>query len=191
MLCHPPAGLAEKADRDKPLNIDADRMTADDAKQLSVFEGRVVMTKGTMQLHADRVTVRQDSEGNQYGVATGNPATFRQKRDGLDEWVDGEAQRIEYDSKVERVELFDRARLRREQDEVRGNYISYDSKTEFFRVQSTKEGSAPTSGDAPLSSRVRAVLQPKSKDKTGVAATPAPAPLDLKPAPDISNPRPE
>ena len=173
---------AERADRDKPVNIEANRMDADDAKKTSVFEGGVVLTQGTLAIRADRITVRQDSEGFQYGVAVGKPATFRQKREGSEEYVDGEAGRIEYDGRADRVQLFDRARLRREGgDDVRGNYISYDSKTEYFTVQAAK--------DAPAQSRdgrVRAVIMPRKKEG---GAGEAAAPLELKPAPAINNPR--
>ena len=169
---------AERTDRDKPVNIEADRMLADDQKQTAVFEGRVVLTQGTFVLRADKLTVRQDPQGGQTGVAVGAPATFRQKRDGVDEWIDGEALRIEYDGKTERVELFDKARISRDKDEVRGNYISYDSRTEVFRVQPSKDAAGPPGREG----RVRAVIQPKKKDE------PAPrpeAPLDLKPATDL------
>ncbi|HSD54511.1 MAG TPA: lipopolysaccharide transport periplasmic protein LptA [Burkholderiales bacterium] len=169
---------AERTDRDKPVSVEADRMMADDQKQTAVFEGRVVLTQGTFVLRADRLTVKQDAEGFQNGVAVGSPATFRQKRDGVDEWIDGEAQRIEYDGKAERVELFDKARVSREKDEVRGNYISYDSRSEVFRVQPSKDAAAPGGREG----RVRAVIQPKKKD---VAAPPPAEPLDLKPATDL------
>jgi lipopolysaccharide export system protein LptA len=169
---------AERTDRDKPVNIEADRMLADDQKQTAVFEGRVVLTQGTFVLRADKLTVRQDTQGGQTGVAVGAPATFRQKRDGVDEWIDGEALRIEYDGKTERVELFDKARISRDKDEVRGNYISYDSRTEVFRVQPSKDAAGPPGREG----RVRAVIQPKKKDE----AAPRPgAPLDLKPATDL------
>lgn len=169
---------AERTDRDKPVSVEADRMMADDQKQTAVFEGRVVLTQGTFVLRADRLTVKQDAQGFQTGVAVGSPATFRQKRDGVDEWIDGEAQRIEYDGKAERVELFDKARVSREKDEVRGNYISYDSRSEVFRVQPSKDAAAPGGREG----RVRAVIQPKKKD---VAAPPPAEPLDLKPATDL------
>ena len=191
-LWHADAVMAEKADRDKPVNVEADRLTVDDNRQVSVFEGRVVVTQGTMQLRADRVVVRQDSEGFQFGTATGNLATFRQKREGVDEWIDGEAERIEYDGKKEFVEFFNRAKLRRELDETRGNYIAYDSKTEFFRVQSAKD--VPVATGAQQSARVRAVIQPKAKDKDKPASPAAAAPvssISLKPAPGITNPRSE
>jgi lipopolysaccharide export system protein LptA len=167
---------AERADSQKPVNVEADRLTADDAKQTAVFEGKVVVTQGTRILRADRVTIRQDGEGFSYAVAEGRPATFREKREGADEWVDGEAQRIEYDGKKEFVELFTNARLNRNKDEIRGNYISYDQKADLFQVKGTKD--APASGTR--ESRVRAVIQPKPK--TGEAAPVPSAPLELKPS---------
>jgi lipopolysaccharide export system protein LptA len=174
---------AERDDRDKPVNIEADRMLADDQKQTAVFEGRVVLTQGTFVLRADKLTVRQDAQGFQTGVAVGAPATFRQKRDGVDEWIEGEAQRIEYDGKGERVELFDRARVTRDKDEVRGNYISYDTRSEIYRVQGAKElPAAPAGRDG----RVRATLQPKKKDEGAAARPPA---LELKPAPGLETGR--
>ncbi len=168
---------AERADRDKPINVEADRMTADDLKKLAIFEGRVVLTQGTTTLRADRVVVRQDKDGMQSATATGKPATFRTKRDGVDEWIDGESERIEYDQRQERVELFDRAKLLRDKDEVRGDYISYETRTEFFQVQPTKSV-AGTSGAR--SGRVSATFQPKPKP-----AAPA-APVELRPEPALS-----
>jgi lipopolysaccharide export system protein LptA len=176
---------AERADRDKPVNIESDRMNADDAQKTAVFEGRVVLTQGTLLIRADRLTVRQDSEGFHSAVAVGRLATFRQRREGLDEYIDGEAERIEYDGRADRVQLFNSAHIRRDGgDDVRGSYISYDSKTEYFSVQSAKDASAQ-SRDA----RVRAVIMPKKKEGNAVVpGTPA-APLDLRPVPAIAAPR--
>ena len=177
-----PAALAERADRDKPVNVESDRMLADNTKKISTFEGHAVVTQGTLIIRADKIVIRQDEEGVQYGVATGNPASFRQKREGYDEYVDGDALRIEYDGKTERVEFFDNAHLHRDSgDDVRGSYISYDQKTEFFTVKSN--------GDAPRQSRdarVRAVIMPKKKDAPAAAPS---APLPLKNAPAITSPR--
>ena len=166
------AALAEKADRDKPIHLEADRVTVDDAKQLAVFEGNVVLTQGTMVIRGSRMEVRQDNEGFKSGVTWGDLAYFRQKRDGVDEVIEGWAERIEYDGRADKVQMFNRAQLKRGQDEVRGNYISYDSRTEFFQVIGGKNGTAGDSGG-----RVRAVLQPKPKD-TPAAQPPGP----LKPA---------
>ena len=135
-----------------------------------------------MRIRADRVTVHQDREGYQFTVAIGKPTTFRQKREGLDEYIDGEAERIEYDGKRGPGGILQQRPAKpRPADEVRGNYISYDSKTEYFSVQSAKDAS-PQSRDA----RVRAVIMPKKKE--GSAVAPA-APLELRPAPAIAAPR--
>lgn len=182
LACTVPA-IAEKADRDKPINLEADRVSIDDAKQLAIFEGNVLLTQGTLQIRGDRMEVRQDKDGFKYGTTWGNLAYFRQKRDGYDEYIEGWAERIEYDGRADTMQMFNRAQMRRGEDEVRGNYISYDSKTEFFRVTGIED---KTAGAGKPESRVRAVIQPKSKDKP----RPSP-PVALKPAEAIASPREE
>jgi lipopolysaccharide export system protein LptA len=151
---------AEKADREKPTNVEANRMTSDEARRVSIFEGSVVLTKGTISVRAERIVVRQDAEGFQYASATGAPVRFRQKGDAVGSqegvWIDGEALRVEIDEKNERIELHDNARITRDQDEVRGSYILYDQRSEFFSVSSAKGVPAAAPGG-----RVRAVIQPK------------------------------
>ena len=182
LLCMLPlSAFGEKADRDKPVNIEADRVTIDDAKQVATFEGNVVLTQGTMQIRGDKMVVRQDAEGFQYGVATGNLANFRQKREGIDEYIEGFAERIEYDGKAERVQMFKRAVMKRGMDEVRGDYISYDATTEFFRVNGGGK-QVGTAGNP--DGRVRAVIQPKPK-----VAPPPGAPVPLQPLPELAAPR--
>lgn len=154
--------LAEKADKDKPTNIEANRMSSDDTKRMSIFEGNVVLTKGTVVVRADRLVVRQDADGFQFATAYGKPVRFRQKgdpkgdREGV--WTDGEALRVEIDDRNERIELFERARVTRDQDVVNGEHIFLDQRTEFFSV-SAAQGAAPTSPEG----RVKAVIQPKTK----------------------------
>src|SRR6266446_3390498 len=82
------SALAEKADRDKPINIESDSMISDDAKKVATFEGRVVLTQGSLIIRADRIVVRQNGDGFQRGVATGKPATFRLKREGAGEYIE-------------------------------------------------------------------------------------------------------
>ena len=164
---------AERADRGKPINLESDRMRVDDAQKISVFEGKVVMTQGTLSIRADKITVRQDKEGYQYGSASGNLANFRQKRDGADEYIEGEAERIEYNGKIDKVEFFNRARLKREPaDEVHGNYISYDSRTEYFTVSG---GEGPNASGGP-DGRVRAVIQPRNTGDGAAAGSASGAP---------------
>src|ERR1700693_3390857 len=85
----PGIALADKSDRDKPVNIEADRVTIDDKKKQSAFEGNVTLSQGTLMLKADRVLVKQDAGGFNFAVAYGKPAYFKQKREGYDEYIEG------------------------------------------------------------------------------------------------------
>jgi lipopolysaccharide export system protein LptA len=180
------AGLAhaEKADRNKPMNIEADALRHEDQKQTSVFTGRVVVTKGSIVIRGARVEVRQDAEGNQYGLVTAEPgklAFYRQKRDGVDEFIEGEAETIEYDSRADTVKFLRRAQMRRYRgatlnDEITGSTILFDNTTEVFSVDG---GAAQGTPGAPAP-RVRAMLMPKPED-TGAAAA-ASKPGTPKPA---------
>ena len=151
---------AERGDRDKPVNIEADKLTADDTKKITYFEGKVILTQGTIRLTADHMTVREDPDGFKYASAYGNPVTFRQKRDGVNEWIDGVAQHMEYNGKIDRVELFEKAVVHRDKDEIRGDYLSYDTKTEFLQARG-----GPGQDQAAPGGRVHVTLQPKKSEK--------------------------
>jgi len=173
IMCAPHA-LAERADRYKPTNVESDRMNYDDLKQVNVFTGSVVLTRGTILMRGDRLVLQQDAEGYQYGTANGRLASFRQKRDGIDEWVEGYGEEVHYDGKTERLRFTGRAKIRRLEgtrvvDEIEGAVIVYDSRTEQYEVEG---GTA--AGPAVAGGRVRVVIQPKLGD--GAAAAPAPAP---------------
>lgn len=159
---------AERADRDKPIHLEADRVEVDDLAKVSTYQGNVRLVQGTLLFTADKLVVRQDAAGFFTGSASGNPAYFRQKREGVDEYIEGWANRIEYDGQQEKVELFGNARVRRGQDEVRGSYIAYDMKKEFYQVK----GGPDAASDTNPKGRVRAVIQPKPKT-TESPATPA------------------
>lgn len=158
--------LAEKADADKPTNIEASQMSYDDLKQVNTFTGNVVLTRGTLLMKAGKVVVTTDPAGYQFATlyaAPGALASFRQKRDGgANLWVEGQAERIEYDAKTEIAKLYTRARLKRLDggktlDEVEGEFISYDSSSEFFNVSNSASG-AGTSG----SGRIKVTIQPRT-----------------------------
>lgn len=160
--------LAEKADRDKPMNVEADALRYDDAKQVSVFTGRVVLTKGTIIIRGDKVDVRQDADGNQFGRVTaepGNLAFFRQKREGVDEYIEGVGQTIDYDGRADTVKFVTNAQLRRFvggklNDEFKAAVIVYNNNTEVFTLDGTP---APDRQAGAPSGRVRATLTPKTE----------------------------
>ncbi|MDR7380293.1 lipopolysaccharide export system protein LptA [Rhodoferax ferrireducens] len=146
------------------MNVESDAMRYDDLKQTNVFTGRVVMTKGTIIIRGARVDVRQDAEGNQFGVVTAEPgklAYFKQKREGLDEYIEGEGETIEYSSKLDNVRFIKRAVMRRlvgskVNDEITGGLIVYDNTTDVFTVDNNLGGQNTQNG------RVRAMLTPKA-----------------------------
>jgi lipopolysaccharide export system protein LptA len=150
----------EKADRDKPTQIEANRMSADDVKRMTIFEGNVILTKGTVAVRAERIIVRQDAEGYQLTSATGAPVRFKQKLDPKEgekegQWMDGEALRVEIDERKQTLELFDSARVNRGGDQVAGNYILVDQNSEYFSVSAGKDGEE----------RVKMTIQPKAAPK--------------------------
>ncbi|MBI3231281.1 MAG: lipopolysaccharide transport periplasmic protein LptA [Burkholderiales bacterium] len=180
LLCAAKPALAERADSKKPLDVKAEQMAYDDAKQVSTFTGNVVMARGTLLLKAGSVKLTQDAAGYQFAslAAGGNsPASFRQKRDGGDFWVEGRADRIEYDGKTELVKFYSRARLTRLEghlikDEITGEVITYDSRNEVFSVETNHsnanngdKGEKSDSASAQKGKRVTTVIQPRVQDK--------------------------
>ncbi len=166
LACHVPASHAERADRDQPVHLEAAQVSIDDANQISTFTGNVQLTQGTMTIRGDKIVVRQDKDGLQHGTATGQPASFRQKRESLGEYVEGYGERIEYDSENTTVDLFGQARIQRGHDEVRGEHISYNFRTEIFQARSTPD--QDTGGAS--KGRVRVIIQPKSNPVPAVPA---------------------
>ena len=184
LLCSFPA-LAERADREKPINLEADRISMDDIKKLQVFEGNVVMTQGTLQIRTSKLVVTQDADGFQKGTAIGGAnglARFRQKREGKDDFIEGEGERIEHDARNEKTEFFVRAWVKSGLDEVKGNYVSHDALTEKFLVTSGTE--TKTATGVPQA-RVRAIIQPKGKNAENAAEKKG-EPLSLKPADNVA-----
>lgn len=178
--------FAERADKNKPLNLEADSARYDDAKKIMVAEGAVLITKGTMVMRAAKIEQREDKEGNQFLVATpkaGERVYFRQKREGLDEFMEGEAERVEYDSKADVLKLVGRAVMRRLRggavaDESSGNQIVFNNYTETLSLNGAPAGVASAAGAAPAG-RVRMMLSPK------IDKTVTPAPTGGVPAPTL------
>lgn len=156
---------AEKADREKPINLEADSISMDDINKVQVLEGNVILTQGTMQILTAKLVVTQDADGFQKGVASGGAnglARFKQKREGRDDYIEGEAERIVHDARSEKTEFFVRGWVKSGEDEVKGHYISYDALTEKYLV--TNGASETKSATGAPQARVRAIIQPKGKN---------------------------
>lgn len=180
-----PAARAEKADRGKPMVVEADKDgVLDLQRQVLVYTGNVVISQGSMVLRADRIELRELPDGYRAATALGSsarPAAWRQKRDGLDETVEGTAERIEFDGRADTLRFVGNGSVRRLRggtvaDEITGGQILWDNTAELFRV----EGGA-TSVSNP-SGRVRAVLSPRVEAAPAPAGSPPQAPGTLAPA---------
>lgn len=151
--------FAERADRDKPIQVDADHVTVDDTNQVSTFEGNVQMRQGTLLIEGARIVVTQDKKGYSKIVATGELAHFRQKRDGVNQFSEGFGERIEYDNFIEIANIFGQARVKREGDDVKGDHIIYNTKTGVFKVFGSSGDNPDTAGQG----RVQIIIQPKDQ----------------------------
>ncbi len=183
---------AEKADRSKPMTLESDQpCTVNLQKQTSACSGNVSITQGTMQIRADRLELRETTNGHRAAQAlggAGKPAVYRQKRDGLDEIVEGQAQRIDYDSQAGTLRFEGLAQVRRLQagvavDEITGAVIIWDSQSETFSVR----GGTPSANNP--TGRVRAVITPRNAGVAAPADAAASAGTPLKPSPTLGDRR--
>ncbi len=174
---------AEKADRNKPMNIEADNLKHDDQQQLTIFTGKVHMVKGTLVLKAARMEVKQDGQGNQVARLWADPGErvfFRQKREGLDEYTEGEGETVVYNSQADTLSLSTRAELRLLRgavvaDRIQGQEILVNNTTEVFTV----DGKASAAGGNAGSQRVKATITPRPKTNESTPAVSGPS---LKPS---------
>jgi len=190
-----PIAQAEKTDRDKPIFYQGDTGGANLNSKDGELAGNVVITQGTMTIRADRIVFHQNPDNSLSATAYGNPVSFREKRDGVDEYYEGFAQRAVYDGQKRLLELFDRALLKKNNDEIRSNYISYNAATEVFKAEGRPDTRPAEAGEAPLGPRVRGVFQPQPKeDKAQAKDTKETQPKQEKSAkgaaPKASNPLP-
>lgn len=178
--------LAEKADRSKPIVMEADRPgTLDYQRQVLVFNGNAVITQGTMVLRAERIELREMPDGYRAASAIGlpgKPAAWRQRRDGSgDEVVEGTADRIEFDGRADTLRFVGNSAVRRLRagavaDEITGATIVWDNVAEVFKV----EGGAATPANP--SGRVRVTLTPRAEPTSGAAPPTAPPAAPLTPS---------
>jgi len=193
--------LAEKQDREKPINFGGDKVEANYDTKVATLVGNAVITQGTLTIRADKIIFHQNPDNSLSATVYGNPLSFREKRDGVNEYYEAFAQRAEYDGVKHLLELFDRALLKKGSDEIRSNYISYNTETEFFKAEGRPDAKGVAS-ELPLAGRVRGVFQPPAKDAAGKSgksepagkdapknADKAPEPLPLKTDPGLNSER--
>ena len=157
---------AEKADSQKEMVIEAEHLTSDGKSNITTATGDVLITKGTLTVRAERAIASKTPDEFQHVKFFNKPGTkvtFRQKRDGGSNlWVEGEAERAEYDEKTEFVKFIGNAKVRyldgkKVTDEQEGEYLSYDSKNDIFVGTNASNGAAVSGGG-----RIRLTIQHKT-----------------------------
>ncbi len=169
---------AEQADRTKQIDIEADVATVNDKNRTRTLEGNVVLTQGTMRFTAERMIIKEDDAGFMTAQAFGGPSgqvAFRQKREGVNDFMEGFADRAEFDDQADTMKLLSRARLKSGGDELKGEYIYYNSATEVMQARNAPPDAkgAPAAGAAP--GRVKITIQPKTADEKPKQTAPAKA----------------
>jgi lipopolysaccharide export system protein LptA len=151
----------EKSDRDQPIIIDSDELIIDDSKSTSTYLGEVILQQGSLIIKADKLVIREDKQGFQHSTSFGKPTTFKQKMEGSESFIEGQALTIEYDGNMDKIHLYSKARVKRGNDLVIGDYIMYDASSEFAQALSgnteTKDGKKIKKG------RTRAIIRPDKK----------------------------
>ena len=157
---------AEKADQDKPIILEADKISVNDVQQIYDLSGQILLTKGSILITGEKGKIKVDPEGYEYVDVQGNPkstASFRQRREGLaNEFMQGLGQTVTYNAKTELLTLTGDASLKRLHnmqmlDQLRGWKIDYDDITQRYQVYPPKDANAE---DLPLA---RAILSPRRK----------------------------
>lgn len=157
---------AEKADQDKPIILEAEKVSVKDVQQAYELDGEVLLTKGSILITGEKGNIRVDPEGYEYVDIQGTPAlvaSFRQRREGpADEFMQGRGSVVTYNAKTELLTLTGDASLKRflnmqMLDQLRGWKIEYDDVKQYYRV--SPPGHAKPD-DLPLA---RAILSPRRK----------------------------
>lgn len=173
----PVAAHAEKSDREKPITWSGGRLNgrrSEGGADVVELEGKVLINQGTRVIQADRAIIRQLPDGSLRATAFGNPVVYKEKREAADDFVEAFAQRAEYDGQKRTLELFDRALLRREKDEIRASYITYHTETEVYRAEG--QGGPDGKGGTTSEGLVRGIFQPKNKEPRDGKAEPTTPP---------------
>ena len=157
---------AEKADQNKPIILEAEKVSVNDVKQIYDLKGQVLLIKGSIIVTGEDGHIEVNPEGYEFVDVNGTPdkaASFRQRREGpADEFMQGLATQVVYNAKTEVLTLTGDAKLKRllnmqMLDQLRGWKIEYDDVKQYYRVTPPQDAKPD---DLPLA---RAILSPRRK----------------------------
>lgn len=155
LLCIPLQAWGLTSDREQPIEVEADRATLKEKEGVSIYEGNVKLTQGTLKLQAATMTVYHTGEQVKQMILIGNPATFVQRPEGKELDLHAEAARMEYHAADERIILLGAARVWQTDGKVfRSEKIIYNISTNTVNAGGTAAGD-----------RVHITLQPRNKQQ--------------------------
>ena len=149
-LLLPLQAFALSSDRDQPMNLEADSVSIDEETGVSLYEGNVVITQGSLQLWADQLWIHRRDGKTEKMVSQGQPTRFRQLTDDQQE-VKGRALRAEFYVDRDELLLFDEAVLEQGADQFRSDRIVYNRGNAQVRAGASADGKQ----------RVRVIIEPK------------------------------
>ncbi len=158
-LIIPDLALGLPDDREQPIQLEADRAQYDRTSGISVYEGDVAITQGTMRLAADKVTVYTKDSVFQRLEALGNPATFAYQPTPEKGLINGEGAHLQYDATTAQVIIRNNAKITQAGDIFTGNRIEYDLANDVVKASSGENNT----------DRVHITIQPKATETTGVS----------------------
>lgn len=141
---------ALSSDREQAVDIAADSVDINEASGISTYSGNVEINQGSIRLQAARVVVEHKPGQKRLIKASGQPARFRQLPDNSTQYVNGQAQHIEYGLDSEDLVLSGKARLTQGKDSFSSDRIVYD------RVRAVVKAGAAAQGKE----RVKVTIQP-------------------------------
>jgi len=166
LLVLSPIANAEKADQDKPIILEAEKVSVNDVQQVYDLKGQVLLIKGSIIVTGEDGHIQVDPEGYELVDVKGSAdttASFRQRREGpADEFIQGRGTQVTYNAKTEILTITGNASLKRSLnmqmlDQLQGWKIEYDDIKERYRVTPPADAKAE---DLPLA---RAILSPRRK----------------------------
>jgi lipopolysaccharide export system protein LptA len=165
----PATAIALDSDKDKPINVEADKADIDEKRGISVYTGNVIVTQGSIRITSDEMTLYSKDQAIEKIIAKGNPATYKQRPEGKKEDIHAEGQQMEYYTKTDTAIFIDNAVMKQGGNTFKSNRITYD-------IANDKVNAGARTGGQ----RVTITIQPESRNPD--PSSPAPVP----PAPDKS-----
>lgn len=144
-VCH---GLS--TDKDQPIHLEADSVEIDEASGVSVYQGNVIITQGSLKLWADKMWIHRSNGVTKKIITQGNPTHFRQLMDDSQEEIRGSAKQAEFFLDSDELHLSQDAVLEQAQDRFQSDRIIY------LRSKSQVKAGVSAQGKE----RVRVIIEP-------------------------------